>query len=152
MEYFDGVFCVNSLSFFGGEVESLCRLVRHLKPGGPFCVGGECMNREFTEDDMRHPPEVYTFAEGIWEGDFLKLHSPPWWQKLFTDSGVLEVKECRELENGVVLHEEKLLAAPAEGYQGLSPAEAKDIELRQILYGRQNEPYMTVFVAIASRR
>ena len=151
-DYFDAVFCMNSLSFFGGDVESLCRLVSHLKRGGSFCVGGECMSSEFTEEQKRHPPQVYSFIDGIWEGDFLKLHSPPWWHELFTSSGVLDVNECKELENGVILHEEKLVAAPPEGYLGLSAKEAKDIELRQILYGRENEPYMTVFVASASRR
>lgn len=151
-EYFDAIFCMNSLSFFGDDPESLCRLARHLKQGGSFCAGGECMSREFTREEMENPPKVYSFVEGIWENDFLKLHSPYWWEELFTSSGVLAVKECGELDDGVTLHEEKILAARPEGYLGLAANDAEEIEIRQILYGRENEPHMTVFIIAASRK
>jgi len=151
-EYFDAVFCINSLSFFGGDVDSLCRLAKHTKQGGSFCAGGECMSREFTEEEKRNPPQVYNFVEGIWEGDFLKLHSPPWWQELFTASGVLDVRECTELDDGVIMHEEKLVAAPSRGYLGMCAAETRDLEMRQVLYGREHEPHMTVFLAAASKK
>jgi len=151
-DHFDAAFCMNSLSFFGGDVDSLCRLVKHIKQGGSFCAGGECMSREFTEEEKRKPPQVYNFAEGIWESDFLKLHSPAWWQQLVATSGVLDVLECSELDDGVIMHEEKLAAAPSRGYLGMSAAEARDLEMQQILYGREHEPHMTVFVAAASRK
>ena len=151
-EYFDAVFCMNSLSFFGGDAESLCHLVRHLKRGGTFCAGGECMSREFTREEMESPPEVYSFVEGIWENDFLKLHSPCWWEELFTASGALAVRKCEELDDGVVLHEEKVMAALPVGYLGLAAKEAEEIEIRQILHGRDNEPHMTVLVIAASKR
>ena len=151
-DYFDAIFCMNSLSFFGGDVESLDRLARLLKQGGSFCVGGECMSREFTEEEMQDPPTVYSFVEGIWENDFLKLHSPPWWEELFTASRILDVTKCMELDDGVIMHEEKIMATSPEGYLGLSPEEVEDIEVRQILYGHENEPHMTVFMIVASRK
>jgi hypothetical protein len=150
--YFDAVFCMNSLSFFGGDVDSLCRLVRHLKRDGSFVAGGECMSREFTEEEKQHPPQVYEFAEGIWEGDFLKLHSPSWWKNLFMASGVLNVRECIELDDGVIMHEEKLTAAPSRGYLGMNAAETRDLEMRQVMYGREHEPHMSVFLAAASKK
>jgi len=150
--YFDAAFCMNSLSFFGGDVDSLCRLVKHIKQGGSFCAGGECMSREFTEEEKRHPPQVYNFVEGIWEGDFLKLHSPSWWRDLFTTSGVLAVRESPELDDGVIMHEEKLAAAPSRGYLGMSAAETRDLEVQQVLYGREHEPHMTVSIIAASRK
>jgi len=150
--YFDAVFCMNALSFFGGDVESLRRLTKYLRQGGVFCAGGECMSKEFSPEQLANPPEVYSFVEGIWENDFLRLHSPAWWERLFKDSGVLEAKKCGELDDGVILHEEKILAKSPEGYLGLSPAQAQEIEMRQILYGREHEPHMTVFIIAASKK
>jgi len=150
--YFDALFCMNSLSFFGGDVDSLRRLARYVKKGGAFVAGGECMSREFTEQEKRNPPEVYSFAEGIWEGDFLKLHSPAWWRELMTACGDLDVRECAELDDGVIMHEEKLAAAPSRAYLGMTEAEARDIEMRQVLYGREHDARMTVFLAATSRK
>jgi SAM-dependent methyltransferase len=150
--YFDALFCMNSLSFFGGDLDSLRRLARYVKPGGLFVAGGECMNREFSDEEMRNPPDVYSFVEGIWEGDFLKLHSPDWWRVLFEATGVLDVRECAELDEGVIMHEEKLAAAAPRAYLGMSAAETTDLEMRQVLYGREHEPYMTVFLTAASKK
>ena len=33
-EYFDAIFCMNSFSFYGGSVEFLQHLLKHLKPAG----------------------------------------------------------------------------------------------------------------------
>ncbi|MFC1452173.1 class I SAM-dependent methyltransferase [Verrucomicrobiota bacterium] len=151
-DYFDGLFCMNSLSFFAGDVACLRRLIGHVRPGGSFVAGGECMSAEFTEEQRRSPPDVYNFADGIWEGDFLKLHSPAWWLELLIASKVLDVHECAELDDGVIMHEEKLAAATPHGYLGMSPEETRDLEMRQVLYGRNHEPYMTVFLAAGSKR
>ncbi len=110
------------------------------------------MSREFTNEELENPPEVYSFVDGIWENDFLKLHSPGWWEELFSTSGALTVRACGELDDGVILHEEKIMAAPPAGYLGLTAEEAQDIEIRQILHGREHEPRMTVFVIAASKK
>jgi len=39
--YFDAIFSMNSFSFYGGTVKFLHHLLKHLKPGGSSCVGGE---------------------------------------------------------------------------------------------------------------
>jgi SAM-dependent methyltransferase len=75
---FDAILCVNSLNFFGTDIAVVDRIVRHLKKGGIFCAGGECLNEEFTPDQIANPPAVYHFAETVWEDDFLTLHSPGW--------------------------------------------------------------------------
>jgi len=150
--FFDAVFCMNSLSFFGGDADSLRRLVSHIKPGGSLVAGGECMSGKFTDEQRRDPPKVYSFAEGVWENGFLKLHSPAWWRELFIASEVLDVLECAELDDGVVMHEEMLTAASPRGYLGVSAAQTRELEMRQVLYGREHDPRMTVFLAAASRK
>lgn len=39
-----------------------------------------------------------------------------------------------------------------EGYFGLSAQEARELEIRQIEYGRENKPYMTVYQLVARRK
>jgi cyclopropane fatty-acyl-phospholipid synthase-like methyltransferase len=51
---FDAIFCMNSLSFYGGSVAFLEHLLRHLKPGGLFCVGMETLSREFTAEQLQN--------------------------------------------------------------------------------------------------
>jgi len=143
---------MNSLSFFGGDLETLNRLSTHLKQGGVFCVGGECMSEEFTPEQISHPPKVYSFVNGIWENDFLKLHSPPWWENLFEHTAELEVVTCKELGDGITLFEEEILSSKSVGYLGLSPQQAREIEIRQIVYGRTNKPYMTIFLLTALKK
>jgi SAM-dependent methyltransferase len=151
-EYFDAIFCMNSLSFFGGDLETLNRLSTHLKQGGVFCVGGECMSEQFTPEQISHPPKVYSFVKGIWENDFLKLHSPPWWENLFERTAELEVVTCKELGDGITLFEEEILSSAPVGYLGLSPQQAREIEIRQIVYGQTNKPYMTIFLLTALKK
>lgn len=150
--YFDAIFCMNALSFFGGDLETLNRLTTHLRRGGVFCVGGECMSAEFTPEQRAHPPDVYSFNDWIWEADFLKLHSPPWWETLFRGTTDLEVVTCREVADGPALYEDKILSGTTGGYCGLSPHQAQDLETRQIVYGRTHTPYMTIFLLTALKQ
>jgi SAM-dependent methyltransferase len=149
---FDAIFCMNSLSFIVSDAEELRRLTVPLKRKGCFCAGGECMNREFSERDLRNPPEVYNFVDGVWEDDFLRLHCPLWWRDVFAKTGVLEIKVCEELDDGSILYEEEIMAKSPEGYLGLSPQEAQELEIRQIIYGRENEPRMTIYLAAAVKK
>ena len=123
-EYFDAIFCMNSLSFFGGDLDTISRLSSHLKVDGVFCVGGETLNCEFSEDQLENPPQVYNFAEGVWEDDFLKLHSPPWWENLFTQVDGLEVFHCEELPDGRVMYEDQIQNSQSNGYLGLNRQQA----------------------------
>lgn len=141
-KYFDAIFCMNSLSFYGGSVDFLNHLFRHLKKDGEYCVGGECLSEEFTTEQLKNPPRVYDFKEGIWEADFLKLHSPPWWEDLFRKSGLVEVYGCEELADSAVLYEDHVLNYTL--HKGTP--EDSEIETEQIVYGRNNKPYMTLFI------
>jgi SAM-dependent methyltransferase len=150
--YFDAILCVNSLSFFGTDMVVLDRIARHLKVSGLFCSGGECLNEEFSHDQLADPPSVYDFAEQVWEEDFLKLHSPGWWADHVARSSELELVSCQELEDGQIFYEEQALVSEPEAYLGLTALQARELEIRQIEYGRQNRPYMTVYQLVARRR
>ena len=149
--YFDAILCINNLNFYGTDLAVVDRIARHLKLGGLFCSGGECLNEEFTPAQIANPPAVYDFAPPVWEGDFLTSHSPGWWAEHIGRSEVLRLLSCQEVEDGRRFFEEQALVTEPEGYLGLSAQEARALEIRQIEYGREHRPYMTVYQLLARR-
>ncbi len=151
-DYFDAILCLNNLNFYGTDLAVLDRIARHLKRGGVFYTGGECLNEEFTPEQIANPPDVYYFAEKVWKADFLTSHSPGWWVDHVDRSDELEVVSCQELGDGQRFYEEQLLYTEPEGYFGMSAAEARALEIRQIEYGQEHRPYMTVYQLVARRK
>jgi SAM-dependent methyltransferase len=49
-DYFDAIFCMNSFNFFGGSVDYLQHLLKHLKPGAQISIGSEALTSEFTRE------------------------------------------------------------------------------------------------------
>ncbi len=150
--YFDAILCVNNLNSYGTDLAVLDRIARHLKRGGVFCSGGECLNEEFTPEQLVHPPAVYSFDASVWKDDFLTSHSPAWWADHVARSDELQLVSCRELEDGPRLFEGQALLTEPEGYIGLSARQARELEIRQIAFGRENRPYMTLYHLVARRR
>jgi SAM-dependent methyltransferase len=150
--YFDAILVINNLNFYGTDLAVIDRLAGHLKVGGVFCSGGECLNQEFTPQQMAHPPEVYSFAEEVWRDDFSTSHSPGWWAAHIARSDLLELVSCEEAEDGRRYYEEQALISQPQGYFGMTPQEARALEIRQIEYGREHRPYMTVYHLVARRK
>jgi len=151
-DYFDAILCINNLNFYGTELAVIDRIASHLKRGGVFCSGGECVNEEFTPEQIANPPDVYNFVKPVWEDDFLTSHSAKWWADHIARSEELQLISCEELVDGQRFYEEQALLTEPEGYLGLSPQQARELEIRQIEYGRENRPYMTVYQLVAKRR
>ena len=150
--HFDAILCVNNLNFYGTDIAIVDQIARHLKKNGVFCAGGECLNEEFTPDQIADPPFVYSFAEPVWEDDFLTSHSPGWWAAHIARSKELRLVSCKELEDGRRMFEEQALLSEPKGYFGLSAQQARALEIRQIEYGRENRPYMTIYQLVATRK
>ena len=75
-DYFDAMFCMQALHSFGADANVLRRLLRHLKPGGRFVVGGTCFNEEPGHGQL---PEVFSLTDG-WDAEYENYHSPSWWR------------------------------------------------------------------------
>ena len=153
-DYFDAVFCMNSFNFYGGNVEFLRHLLKHLKVGGQICIGSEVLTDEFTEDQLKNPPSVYAFKlpppnenVDVFEGDFKKQHTPGWWRKLFENSGMLQVECCEELEDADVLYEELVRY---EHDHNLDPFDV-EMCIEQLAWGRTNRPRKSLFVLTAHK-
>jgi len=152
--HFDAIFCMNSFNFYGGTVDFLKHLLKHLKPGGQLCIGSEVLSSEFTEEQIANPPPVYAFRlpppnehVDVFEDDFKKQHTPGWWHNLFQASGLLRVEQCRELENSSVIYEELVRY---EHEHHIDPFDVQ-ICLDQIEWGRSNQPRKTLFVLTATK-
>jgi SAM-dependent methyltransferase len=151
---FDCIFCMNSFSFFGGSLDFIERLLKHLKPGGQICIGSEALTCEFTAEQLADPPQVYAFKlpppyehVNVFEDDFKKQHTPGWWRDLFSSSGLMKVENCDELEDADVIYEELVRC---EHEQDIDPFDVQ-ICLDQIEWGRRHQPRKTLFVLTASK-
>jgi SAM-dependent methyltransferase len=149
--YFDAILVVNNLNFYGTDLAVIDQIAACLKPGGLFVSGGECLSREFTPEQLAHPPAVYAFAEEVWRDDFSTSHSPDWWAAHIGRSSLLTVEACQQVPDGRRYYEEQALVSEPHGYFGMSAQEARALEIRQIEWGRAHAPYMTVY-ELAARR
>ncbi len=153
-DHFDAIFCMNSFNFYGGSVGYLQHLLQHLKPGGQICIGSEVLTHEFSEEQIENPPNVYAFRltppnenVDVFEGDFLKQHTPGWWEQLFRTSGLLEVECCQELADAEVIYQELVRY---EHEHQIDPFDVQ-ICLDQMEWGQINQPRKTLFVLTASK-
>jgi SAM-dependent methyltransferase len=152
--YFDVIFCMNSFNFYGGSIDFLKHLLKHLKPKGRLCIGSEVLSAEFTEEQISNPPPVYAFRlpppnelVDVFEADFKKQHTPAWWRDLFRSSGLLNVECCHELEDADAIYEELV---HYEYEHDIDPFDVQ-ICLDQLEWGRAHQPRKTLFVLTASK-
>jgi len=74
-EYFDAIFCMNSLFYFGTDDLYPPYLLRFLKRGGEMVVGSPCYRSELPADA---PEEILLEFPACFA-----VHSPSWWRKHF---------------------------------------------------------------------
>ncbi len=151
---FDAIFCMNSFNFYGATPGVLESLLKHLKPGGQFCLGSEVLSAEFTPEQLTNPPFVYTFklpapneTVDVFNDDFLKQHTPGWWRNFFQESGLLEVETCQELGDADALYEELVRY---EHEHQLDPFDVQ-ICLDQIEWGQNHQPKKMLFILTAQK-
>ncbi|MDD4690059.1 MAG: class I SAM-dependent methyltransferase [Eubacteriales bacterium] len=154
---FDAIFCMNSLFMFGGEVPFLQKLLKTLKPGGVFCVGSECFNKEPNYSDKSEVPKVYNFDYNwdVWDECFSKYHSPAWWQVLLTQTNQLDIKYCKENDDGLTMWED--IALNYYDYFSNGAIEmGAIIPLENIIdiieYAKKHSIHVTTFVLSAIRK
>lgn len=152
--YFDAIFCMNSFSFYGGSVEFLQHLLKHLKRGGEICIGSEVLSHEFTPEQLANPPHVYSFRLpppneniDVFADDFSKQHTPKWWRDLFARSGLLQVVSCAELPDATILYKDLVRY---EHENNIAPEDV-EISLEQLEWGRTHTPRKSLFTLTARK-
>jgi SAM-dependent methyltransferase len=148
---FDAVFCMNALHLFGRSIHFLRNIAGYVKTGGVFCVGMETLNEELDRNLTADVRSVYSYDLPTGEREspdvWARMHSPPWWRNLFDRSGVFEVTDLGEIEDARVLIEDLFLYDLARNRD----RENLERRCRQIEYGRDNRPYITLFTLTARR-
>lgn len=151
---YDAIFCMNSFSFYGAEPGFLPHLLKHLKSGGRLCLGSEVLSCEFTSEQLADPPYVYAFnlpapneQVNVFDDDFIKQHSPNWWQDFFQDSGLMEVETCYELEDAEAIYQELIRY---EHENNIDPFDVQ-ICLDQLEWGHAHQPRKSLFVLVARK-
>ena len=153
-KHFDAIFCMNSFNFYGGSVSYLHHLLQHLKPEGQLCIGSEVLTSEFTQEQLKTPPSVYAFRlpppnenVNVFEDDFLKQHTPGWWEQLFRTCGLLKVEYCHELKDADELYQQLVR------YEYEHQTDPFDVQicLDQLEWGQTHEPRKSLFVLTASK-
>ncbi len=151
--YFDAVFCMTSIHYFGVTTGSLKHLLQYVKRGGRFCVGNTCFDREIPADKV---PDIYrttppgNILDG-WLSECSRYHSPAWWRRLFADSGIVKIIECLELEDGPAMWEDKLAYDLERSGWSQEKVDSLRWKIDQILHGRDHKPRFTFFVATVER-
>lgn len=155
--YFDAIFSMNSLFLYGDSLDFLKKLCATLKTGGTFCIGSECFNQEPDYQSVTDIPTVYNFdwKWNVWDTCFSKYHSPQWWHSLLSETNLLDITDCNELDDGVILFEDAAL-----NYSNYFNAEILSLGamipqekiVDQIIFGRQNKPYPTLYVLSGKKK
>ena len=146
-DYFQALFCMQSLHSFGADTDVVRRLLRHLEPRGRLGVGGTCFNQE----PDRSFPEVYQETDG-WDAEYRNYHSPPWWRTLFEETRLVDVLSCEELDDGLVMWEDDVL------YHGHSVGwdsgwfEKSKWLIDQLVFSRDHRPYLTHYTATVEKK
>lgn len=154
--YFDAIFCMNSLFLFGENDDFLRNLIETLKIGGVFCIGSECFNREPIFQDNQVPVEYnFKWDWNIWDSCYSKYHCPTWWKSRLSETNLLNIEYCEELEDGRILFED--LAINYYNYLGdkilsLKAVVPQEKIIDQIFYGRENKLYPTLFVLLGKKK
>jgi SAM-dependent methyltransferase len=147
--YFHAIFCMDSIHYYGGSIDFMRHLLKHLRPGGRFCIGSPCFNEEFSPEAIRRLPREYDDGTDLWRSEFSRYHSPQWWAELLDETGIVDIAECTELEDGVVMWEDELLYNIERcGW----PEDRANTDFAQIAYGYAKRPYLTHFVLTVQKR
>jgi len=151
---FDAIFCMNSFNFYGANPGFLPHLLKHLRQGGRLCIGSEVLSAEFTPEQLANPPIVYAFNlpppnehVNVFEGDFIKQHTPGWWRDFFQASGLMDVETCFELEDAESIYQEMVR------YEYENNVDPFDVQicLDQFDWGHAHQPHKSLFVLSARK-
>lgn len=92
-EFFDAIIAVDSFMYYGTDDTFLATLLRHLKPRGQIGIAGSGLTHE-----LDGPPPEHLRA--WWTPELACLHSPDWWRRHWSRSGIVNIERSDTLPNG----------------------------------------------------
>lgn len=148
LNYFDAIFCMDTVHYYGGNTDFWHHLLRHLKPGGKVCIGSPCFNHEFSAEALGRLPHVYDDGTKLWPDEFSRYHSPAWWKDLFQRTALVDVIESAELDDGIIFWEDDWLFNLEHG----GKEKAALFDAAQYTFRQEGMPHVTHFILCAQKR
>ena len=146
-DYFQAFFCMQALHSFGTDPGIVRRLLAHLMPGGRFGFGGTCFDQEPDEP----LPAVFQETAG-WDAEYRNYHSPPWWAALFEDTRLVDILNCEELHDGLVMWEDDVLYHGERAGWDRRWFEKSKWLIDQLVFSRDHKPSLTHYVGTVEKR
>ena len=146
-DYFQACFCMQALHSFGTDPGVVRRLLAHLEPGGRFGVGGTC----FDQEPKGPLPEVFQETAG-WDAEYRNYHSPPCWEALFKETRLVDVLNCEELHDGLVMWEDDVLYHGERAGWGNAWFEKSKWLIDQLVFSRDHKPSLTHYVSTVEKK
>ena len=141
-EYFDAIFCMDAVHYFGLSADFWHHLLAHLKSGGRLCIGSPCFNAEFSERALANLPEVYDDGTDLWPNEFSKYHSLGWWADLIEGTGLVKILDLKYLDDGEIYWEDDILDNLERG----GDKDTALIDAAQVTFRQEGIPHLTHFV------
>lgn len=92
-EQFDVIVSVDAYHYFGTADLYLAEMTRILRPGGWLGIAVPGLHEELA---TLPPPHLSRY----WDWDFCSFHSPEWWSRHWTNTGLLDVREAWWMPDG----------------------------------------------------
>ena len=146
--YFDVIFCMDSIHYYGGNIDFWEHILPYLKNNGQLCIGSPCFSGEFSEETLKKLPFVYDDGTDLWPNEFSKYQSPKWWKALLEKTGKFDVIESNELEDGIIFWEDDVL----HNLENNGEIKTALTDAAQITFRQKGIPYLTHFLLWAIKK
>lgn len=91
--YFDVIVSFDAYHYFGTDDLYLGYILKFIKPGGHLCMVAPGLNEELLDG----PPEA---LRPYWEWEFCSFHTPGWWRRHWSKTGLVEIERADALADG----------------------------------------------------
>ena len=145
--YFDAIFCMDAVHYFGTEPAFWQEFLPYLRSGGRLCIGSPCFNTELSEDVLANLPDVYHDGTDLWATEFSKYHSPEWWAEIIGKSGLVKIHHSKILDDGEIYWEDDILNNLEKGGDEATGL----IDAAQVRFRQEGVPHLTHFVLSAEK-
>ena len=146
-DYFQAFFCMQGLHSFGTDPDVTRRLLAHLQPGGRFGFGGTC----FSQEPDGPLPAIFQETAG-WDAEYHNYHSPSWWVDLFEETRLVDVLNCEELPDGLVMWEDDVLYHGERAGWSNAWFEKSKWLIDQLVFSRHHRPSLTHYVGTVEKK
>jgi cyclopropane fatty-acyl-phospholipid synthase-like methyltransferase len=91
--YFDAIVSIDAYHYFGTDDLYLGYILKFLRPSGHLCVVAPGLHDELADA----PPD---WLRPYWESEFCSFHSPGWWRRHWSKTGLVEIDCADTLADG----------------------------------------------------